>query len=63
MAVWHVQGEPKTTWVVVHNLGRVPLVQIMSPDGEVIIGAVTRLSAATATIQFNEPTAGSVLLM
>jgi len=63
MAVWHVQKVPSKEWVIVHNLSRLPFVQVMSDDNEVLMTGVIKLNASTATVVFNEPRTGKVLLM
>ena len=63
MAVWHKQTEPSDEWVITHNLGRIPFVQVMTDDYEVVTSSVVHLTEAYATVAFNEPRTGNVLLM
>ena len=60
--VLHVQKTPSDTWVIVHNLGRRPIVQVLDADDCVVVTAVIKLTPSYATIRFNVPTTGSVQL-
>jgi len=63
MAVLHQQTTPATLWLITHNLGRVPMVQVISSSGEVIMAAAVELRRDTVRVEFNTPQTGSVLLL
>jgi hypothetical protein len=49
------------TWIIAHGLGRVPIVQIFDPSGNVILTDVVA-DSSLLTITFATPQAGFVLV-
>ncbi|MDR3639631.1 MAG: hypothetical protein P4L84_37875 [Isosphaeraceae bacterium] len=58
----HRQVEPADVWLVEHGWGRKPHVQVLSPDGEVVIAEVHHLDDDRLEIRFAGPSAGSAVL-
>jgi hypothetical protein len=58
----HRQVEPADVWLVEHGWGRKPYVQVLSPDGEVLIAEVHHLDDDRLEIRFAGPSAGSAVL-
>lgn len=56
----HTQSSASTTWTVAHNLGRKPLVTVLSPGNVEIRGDVTHLTDNTLVISFNTALTGVV---
>lgn len=50
------------SWLVPHNLGRNPLVQVIQSDGETIGCRVVHLDLNTANVLFSRPTSGVAIL-
>ena len=55
----HNQISASSTWVVNHNLGVVPNVEVRSVGGVVIFAEVLHISNNQTQIIFNEPVAGT----
>lgn len=56
----HTQSSPSTTWVVNHNLGYRPVIEVLSPGGIVVGADVIHVSVNQAQINFNNPQTGTV---
>lgn len=56
-----VQALPALTWIVKHDLGRRPMIQVFSAGGVEVEGSVTHLSDDQVRLDFNQPQAGSCL--
>lgn len=56
----HDQDVASSTWVIVHNLGKIPSVQTMDSNSppRVIIGNVQHVDDTTATVSFGGPLSG-----
>ena len=63
----HVQSTPLATWVVQHNFGRMPAVDVyMEVDGvlsKVLPAEVKRVDDNTVSIEFGEPVIGQAILV
>lgn len=63
----YVQSTPLATWVVKHNFGRLPVVDVyMEIDGvqaKVIPSEVKRVDDNTVSIEFGEPVVGTAVLV
>lgn len=53
-----MQGTPDTTWVIDHNLGFKPAVEIIDQDGNEVDGEVSHLNINQLRIYFVTPLAG-----
>lgn len=58
----HEQPTPATTWSVVHNLGRRPLVDVILSDGRVVGASVIHLDDNSLNIYHNSAASGSAVL-
>jgi len=58
----HRQVEPADVWLVEHRWGRKPHVQVLSPDGEVVMAEVHHLDDNRLEVRFAGPSAGSAVL-
>lgn len=54
----YTQSEPSTTWVVVHNLGYIPVVRVFIGNDEVQPLSITHDSLFQTTITFSTPAVG-----
>lgn len=50
----------QTVWMVVHNLGRMPIVGVRNSAGEEIFADVQHLDVNVLTVTFSQPVLGSV---
>lgn len=57
----HAQEQPSTVWMINHNLGRWPSIQLTDTGGAVIDGEVVHVSTTQAVATFAVPVAGSAL--
>ncbi len=58
------QGSPQTVWTVNHNLGRKPSsVRVLTVGGLEVDAAVQDVSDNQAVITFNQPQAGTALIL
>lgn len=55
------QATPAATWILTHNLGRVPIVQIFLASGELVMADVVA-STSILTVTFAAPQAGFVVI-
>ncbi len=55
----HTQASPLATWTVNHNLGRKPLVAVLSVGGQEVIAEVLHASNNQVLISFASPAVGS----
>jgi hypothetical protein len=53
----------QATWTVTHNLGRVPLVELIDADGTVFDGDVDVTDPNVAVVTHAAPRTGSVLVL
>lgn len=58
----HHQGWPSSTWVIVHNLGRVAHVAIENADSHRVHASVSTIDLNTTVIRFAAPRSGSAYL-
>lgn len=58
----HTQGSANTTWVITHNLGKFPAVQIVDSGGTVVIGTIVHNSANQLTATFSAAFSGKAYL-
>ena len=56
------QSSPSASWVVVHNLGRYPAVQVVDSGGSMIVPDVHFDTANQITLMFGSPTSGKAYL-
>lgn len=59
-AFTHTQTSAQSSWTVVHQLGRKPMVDVQVSD-EQVIARVTFPSANAALVEFNSPATGVAL--
>jgi hypothetical protein len=52
----------QTTWMIPHNLGFNPLVQVFDSAGDVVFTNVTHLDINTCLIEFSQPVSGTAEL-
>ena len=57
----HTQVSPSNEWIVNHNFGRKPVVDVMSVGGVVVEADVRHLSPNQVRIYFNQPQAGNAI--
>lgn len=57
-----VQASAASTWVVLHNLGFYPDVQVFDTNGDQVEGDVTHNSVDQLTIVFSAPFSGDAYL-
>lgn len=57
----HTQAVAASTWVVNHNLGRRPVVEVFSPGWVQVEAAVVHTSVNQTQISFNTPQAGQAV--
>lgn len=58
----HYQASPADTWVINHNLGYKPNVQMFTVGGLEVLGEVLHNSNNQITVSFNTPLSGSARL-
>lgn len=54
----HVQTTAAGVWVVTHNLGKYPAVQIVDTSGQIVMGDIVHDSINQLTITFSAITSG-----
>ena len=54
----HTQGVPASTWVIEHNLGKVPAITVIDSAGDEVRGSIRHDSANQATLTFAVPFSG-----
>lgn len=59
----HDQTTPASPWVVNHNLGSQPLIEVFSAGGSKLLVQIVHTSANQALIYPDEPTTGFALCM
>ena len=62
----HTQSSPATTWIITHNLNRVPIVDIYIDIGgqqERILAPITFNGTTSLAITFSEPQTGFAALI
>lgn len=55
--------EASATWTVTHNKGVRPLVQLLQPDGTVMLATVQHTSVNSVTATFDDPQTGTMVLI
>ena len=55
------QSTPSDTWVIAHNLGKRPEIQVLDTAGNVLMAPVQHQSVNLAIVSLNPPTAGSAV--
>lgn len=59
----HVQSTPSTSWVVTHNLGRMPkTVSIRDSANQVVGGGIIHVSVNQLTLSFGHPFSGTAVV-
>lgn len=56
----HTQASPSSLWVVNHNLGYRPVIEVLSDGGMVVEASVAHISVNQAQISFNTAQTGTV---
>lgn len=59
----HVQSTPSAEWVINHNLGFYPSVELLNSDNAEMEGYVDHISIATLRVLFNIPVSGRARLI
>ena len=57
----HDQFTPSQLWIVNHNLGYVPFIEVMSVGGVVVEAEILHVTSNQAQINFNTPQTGKAL--
>ena len=57
----HVQSTAAATWVVNHNIGNYPQVDVLGPGGSPMLAELVHTSQNQVTVYFDSPTTGRVL--
>lgn len=58
----HTQSDLSTSWVISHDLGKYPAVEIVDTAHDMIIGSVSFDSVNQITINFTQATSGKAFL-
>lgn len=58
----HIQSQASSSWMVIHNLGVQPNVQVSDSNNEVVNTEIKHLDISTCLITFNVPMLGSAQL-
>lgn len=56
----HIQDVPATTWIVQHNLNRIPEITVVDEDGDIIRPSIKYISPDRITVTFNVAMTGVV---
>jgi hypothetical protein len=56
------QASPAAAWIMPHNLGRVPIVQVFLTSGE-LVGADVIADATSITVTFAQPQSGFIIII
>lgn len=59
----YVQASASAVWTITHNLGRKPLIQLLTVGGVHMLGDITHLSDNVIQINFDVPLAGRAVLI
>jgi hypothetical protein len=59
----HTQASGSAAWIINHNLGRRPLISVLSPGGVEVEAEVVHVSINQAQVLFATPTTGSARLL
>lgn len=54
----HIQSSPSTTWIINHNLGKYPSIQLLSVGGIEFLAEITHNSINQSTVTLTSPLAG-----
>lgn len=54
----HTQSSASATWVINHNLGFRPSIQLFSVGNQLMTGSVTNVSTTQTNVYFSTPVAG-----
>jgi len=57
----YTQVSPSSLWIVNHNLGYRPVIEILSDGGLVVEAGVAHISVNQTQISFNTPQTGTVI--
>jgi hypothetical protein len=55
----HVQSLPATSWIVNHNLGKLPAIKIIDSAGTEVIGGIAHTDTNQAVLSFLAPFTGT----
>ncbi len=59
----YTQAAVSSLWVITHNLGRNPSVNVRDTEGNMVVGAVSHTNANTLEIRFLETISGTAYLI
>jgi hypothetical protein len=59
---YYEQTEPLDTWVIVHNFGFRPNINVVDSNGDVVFCGINHFDTHTVTLSFGEPFAGIATL-
>lgn len=62
IAYVHTQAASATTWVITHNLGRYPSVEVVDSAGSLVLGSVRYIDANQIELTFVYPFSGKAYL-
>ena len=57
----HVQSSASVEWIVNHNFGRNPIIEILNISGNVVVADIRHVSDNQSRINFNLPQAGKAI--
>lgn len=58
----HTQGVASSTWIINHNLGYYPSIEVVDSAGTIVIGNYQYVNVNTITATFTDPFAGKAYL-
>lgn len=58
----HEQTEPKSTWIITHNLGKYPSIDIIDDNNIIIMGEIEYISKNKIIARFNKEYTGKAIL-
>lgn len=58
----HTQSTPATTWIVNHNLGYNPVIEILSPGGLTVVAEIQHMTTNQARVYFLTPQTGKAIV-
>lgn len=58
----HEQTEPKSTWIINHNLGKYPCINLVDDNNIMIMGEIEYISENEIIARFNKEYTGKAIL-
>lgn len=61
MTYTHVQSSPSANWIINHNFGTNPIIEVLNPGGQAVVAEIVHTSLNQVHVYLNTPMTGTAI--